>query len=44
MPEKEKRKSNVGAALKKKRSWLVIWWGCGIFPDPKVKKNINLLR
>jgi hypothetical protein len=44
MPENEKRKSNVGAALKKKRSWLVTWLSCGIFQNPEIKGNSNLLQ
>jgi hypothetical protein len=44
MPENEKRKSNVGAALKKKRSWLVTWLSCEIFLNPEIKRDSNLLQ
>jgi len=44
MPENEKSKSNVGAALKKRRSWLVTWLSCGIFLNPEIEKDSNFLQ
>jgi hypothetical protein len=44
MPENENRKSNDGAALKKMRSWPVTWLSCGIYLNPEIKRDTNLLQ
>ncbi len=42
--EAQIKRWNVGAVLKKKRSWLVTWLSCGIFLNPEIKRGSNLLQ